>query len=155
MIQYHRDLQFFRNKFDVLDESAATLEPCTDTILQSLTSICTSRSQIWRTKTSIICFEIVEMHDPRALRWIGFSQYIFDPVSRLAHTNRNQKRRCDLRQEHNAYISHWDDQVNQIQNQKYPYALLAEIYVGIGGSLVVELFSVLIHLPLCRMSKNH
>ena len=86
-------------------EPVVTWEPYTDTVLQSLPLICTTRAHIRRARTPIICVENVEMLVPdRVLRRFGMNQHIFDPVSRLIRVDRSKYRLHDWSVETNAYI---------------------------------------------------
>ena len=57
-----RDLQFYRQKLDILDYSVIIWEPYPDDILEILPQVCREGSQILRAMTPLICFQIVEMH---------------------------------------------------------------------------------------------
>ena len=59
-----RDLLFYRNELEVLNRFGVTWEACTDDILEILPHVCKDAFHIWRVRTLIIYFEIMEMHAP-------------------------------------------------------------------------------------------
>ena len=90
----------------------------------------------------ITYFEIVEMHvSDRVLHQFEFTQHIHDVVDQLARIDSSNKHQCEWRQELNVYISQWDDQANQLQIQRHPIALVAELYeldLGITHRWIIQ-----------------
>lgn len=76
----HRQMSFYRNELDVLELTQVIWEPYL-LIIHRLPLVCIGGEQIWRTRSPIMCWDIVHMHLPdRVLRQFGMQQHIPDPV---------------------------------------------------------------------------
>ncbi|XP_020098518.1 serine/threonine-protein phosphatase 7 long form homolog [Ananas comosus] len=88
------DIEFYRDQLDQQLESQITWRPYTDTLLETFLAFCLAGSEIWRSKTTLVCFYIIELHHPdRVLRQFGLLQYI--PEAVLAISRINLRSRAD------------------------------------------------------------
>ncbi|XP_043805078.1 serine/threonine-protein phosphatase 7 long form homolog [Manihot esculenta] len=69
-----------RYKFDRMGDPEMVWEPYSDELLASLPLYCTQGRDIWRAVVPLICFHVVEWHQPdRVLRQFGMQQSIPHP----------------------------------------------------------------------------
>ena len=88
---------------------------------QALPPVCTEAAHIWRARSPLICFEIVEMHlFDRVLRQFRFAQHIPNPVEQVVWIEGTSKCRCDWSQKMSTYISRWDDRAIEVQSHDFP-----------------------------------
>jgi len=113
--------------------------------LQALPSVCTEGSQIWRARTLLAIFEIIEMHLPDlVLCQFGLREHIPDAFEQVTQINRASKAACDWRQEFSTYIRRWDNQSNEVQSHRYPPQYPQTTWASIWGTLIARLFCVLL-----------
>ncbi|XP_020112481.1 serine/threonine-protein phosphatase 7 long form homolog [Ananas comosus] len=58
------DIEFYRDQLDQQLESQITWRPYDDTVLETLPPFCLAGSQVWRSRTTLVCFHIIELHHP-------------------------------------------------------------------------------------------
>ena len=97
-------------------------QPYSNATLALLPPICMESSHLWRLRTSLICWEIVEPHHPdRVKRQFGMYQGIPQATSydhRLHHLGQRGNWSKDWRQEHRQYIEYWGMRVEMIYTSK-------------------------------------
>ncbi|RLN19338.1 hypothetical protein C2845_PM02G06120 [Panicum miliaceum] len=75
------DHEFYRHGLDTISHCQITWDPYTPNLIAGLPATCTFGSAVWRSRTPLICFQIVEMHVPdRVLQQFGMVQHIPDLV---------------------------------------------------------------------------
>ncbi|KAL5154293.1 Serine/threonine-protein phosphatase 7 long form [Glycine soja] len=76
------DLIVFRHKLDIMKRHEFLWEPYTTTVMSMLPPICLVGSVAWCAVVPLICFHVVEWHQPdRVLRQFGMQQPIPEPPS--------------------------------------------------------------------------
>ena len=71
--------------FDIILSTQFIWEPYSDVVVDGMPDYCLQGRQIWRSVVPLICFHIVEWHQPdRVLRQFGFSQPIPQPPRQTA-----------------------------------------------------------------------
>ncbi|KAL5137559.1 Serine/threonine-protein phosphatase 7 long form [Glycine soja] len=76
------DLRLFRRKLDLMKRHEFVWEPYTPTVMAALPPICVVGSVAWFAVVPLICFHVVEWHQPdRVLRQFGLQQ----PIPRNLH----------------------------------------------------------------------
>ncbi|KAH1253371.1 Serine/threonine-protein phosphatase 7 long form [Glycine max] len=71
------DLRVFRRKLDLMKRHEFVWEPYTPTVMAALPPICVVGSVVWFAVVPLICFHVVEWHQPdRVLRQYGLQQPI-------------------------------------------------------------------------------
>ncbi|XP_014627600.1 serine/threonine-protein phosphatase 7 long form homolog [Glycine max] len=71
------DLRVFRRKLDLMKRHEFVWEPYTPTVMAALPQICVVGSVVWFAVVPLICFHVVEWHQPdRVLRQYGLQQPI-------------------------------------------------------------------------------
>ncbi|KAL5161100.1 Serine/threonine-protein phosphatase 7 long form [Glycine soja] len=71
------DLIVFRRKLDIMKRHEFLCEPCTTNVMSALPPICLVGSVAWCAVMPLICFHVVEWHQPdRVLRQFGMQQPI-------------------------------------------------------------------------------
>ena len=87
-------------------------------LLDQLPYICLADQEIWRTMSSLICFEIVEWHRPeRVLRQFGLHQEIPPACSydqQLHRVDARGRHQRDWVMYHAPYIALWDTRAARI-----------------------------------------
>ncbi|XP_020081223.1 serine/threonine-protein phosphatase 7 long form homolog [Ananas comosus] len=112
------DIEFYRDKLDQYRESQVTWMPYTEDVLIGLPAFCLEGSTIWRSRTSLICFHIVELHLPdRVLRQFGLLQHIPEAVEAIQRITSQGKSGEDLVAFHPLYIQRWADCLEHIAEQ--------------------------------------
>ncbi|KAH1229491.1 Serine/threonine-protein phosphatase 7 long form [Glycine max] len=76
------DLIVFRRKLDIMKRHEFLWEPYTATVMSMLSPICLVGSVAWCAVVPLICFHVVEWHQPdRVLRQFGMQQPIPESTS--------------------------------------------------------------------------
>ncbi|OAY76021.1 Serine/threonine-protein phosphatase [Ananas comosus] len=92
--------------------------PYTEDVLIGLPAFCLEGSAIWRSRTSLICYHIVELHLPdRVLRQFGLLQHIPDPVEAIQRITSQGRSGEDWAAFHAPYIQRWADRLEHIAEQ--------------------------------------
>lgn len=95
-----------------------TWQPYTPDVLDALPEICRASPHIWRTKSPLICFDIVEHHHPdRVLRQFGLHQPVpphCDTMTALHKIDRRGKPSEDWRRKHEHHIAEWARRVELV-----------------------------------------
>ncbi|OAY81076.1 Serine/threonine-protein phosphatase [Ananas comosus] len=128
-------------------------------VLVGLPAFCLEGSAIWRSRTSLICFHIVELHLPdRILRQFGLLQHIPEAVEAIQRITSQGRSGEDWTAFHAPYIQRWADRLEHIAEQS-PFVdpdPIRATSVGIGGSHgggFLVLYSGL-HLLFCRVGMS-
>ncbi|KAH1264630.1 Serine/threonine-protein phosphatase 7 long form [Glycine max] len=71
------DVRVFRRKLDIMKRHEFVWEPYTATVISLLPPICVVRSVAWCAVVPLVCFQVIEWHQPdRVLRQFGMQQPI-------------------------------------------------------------------------------
>ncbi|OAY83152.1 Serine/threonine-protein phosphatase [Ananas comosus] len=105
-----------------LDVTCRTLEiiwrPYTDAVLEVLPAFCVQDSEVWRSRATLICFHIVELHVPdRVLRQFGLLQHIpihVETIRRFTSQGRPDEHWGHF---HAAHIERWGQRLQVIIDQ--------------------------------------
>uniref|UniRef100_A0A0D9VZC7 Aminotransferase-like plant mobile domain-containing protein n=1 Tax=Leersia perrieri TaxID=77586 RepID=A0A0D9VZC7_9ORYZ len=96
-----------------------TWDPYTPSLIAELPVLCTFGSAVWRSRTPLICFQIVEMHVPdRVLLQFGMMQHIPDPVEAVERVTMQGKAEEDWSTYHDKYIKQWDNRLSTVVEQQ-------------------------------------
>ncbi|XP_020107313.1 serine/threonine-protein phosphatase 7 long form homolog [Ananas comosus] len=98
--------------------------PCLDTIiwrsyddavLETLPPFCLAGSQVWQSRTILVCFHIIELRHPDpVLRQFGLLQHIPEPVLAIPRINSRGRADEDWAAYHASYIERWNDRLVDI-----------------------------------------
>ncbi|XP_020089025.1 uncharacterized protein LOC109710700 [Ananas comosus] len=92
--------------------------PYTKDVLIGLSAFCLEGSAIWRSRTSLICFHIVELHLPdRVLHQFGLLQHIPEVVEVIQRITSQGRSGEDWAAFHAPYIQRWADRLKHIAEQ--------------------------------------
>ncbi|OAY72861.1 Serine/threonine-protein phosphatase [Ananas comosus] len=92
-----------------------TWRPYTNTVLETLPHFCLAGSQVWRSRTTLVCFHIIELHHPdRVLRQFGLLQHIPEAVLAIPRINSRGRADKDWVAYHASYIQRWNDRLVDI-----------------------------------------
>ncbi|OAY81852.1 Serine/threonine-protein phosphatase [Ananas comosus] len=95
--------------------------PYTEDVLIGLAAFCLEGSAIWCSRTSLICFHIVELHLPdKVLRQFGLLQHIPKPVEAIQRITSQGRSGEDWAAFHATYIQRWADRLEHIV-EKSPF----------------------------------
>ncbi|OAY84141.1 Serine/threonine-protein phosphatase [Ananas comosus] len=95
-----------------------TWMPYTKDVLIGLSAFCLEGSAIWRSRTSLICFHIVELHLPdRVLHQFGLLQHIPEVVEVIQRITSQGRSGEDWAAFHAPYIQRWADRLKHIAEQ--------------------------------------
>ncbi|XP_020082646.1 serine/threonine-protein phosphatase 7 long form homolog [Ananas comosus] len=95
--------------------SQITWRPYDDTVLETLPPFCLAVFHIWQSRTTLVCFHIIELHHPdRVLRQFGLLQHIPDAVLAISRINSRGRADEDWAAYHTSYIQHWNDRLIDI-----------------------------------------
>ncbi|KAG9456253.1 hypothetical protein H6P81_000761 [Aristolochia fimbriata] len=116
----HGALRLYRAELEYLKPYQINWQPYSDEIFRKLPALCTTGSTVWRSRTPIICFEIVEMHVPdRVLLQFGLEQHTppqdVDVIERISRKGRPQ---VDWRRYHESFVQRWDRRVQTVVDGK-------------------------------------
>ncbi|CAM0876388.1 unnamed protein product [Alopecurus aequalis] len=112
------DHEFYRHGLDTITDCQITWDPYKPSLISGLPALCTHGSAIWRSKTPLICFQIVEMHVPdRVLLQFGMIQHIPDPVVAVERVTMQGKTDEDWSTYHEKYIKQWDNRLLSVAEQ--------------------------------------
>uniref|UniRef100_A0ACD6A5E1 Uncharacterized protein n=1 Tax=Avena sativa TaxID=4498 RepID=A0ACD6A5E1_AVESA len=113
------DHEFYRHGLDTIGNCQITWEPYKPSLISGLPALCTLGSAVWRSKTPLICFQIVEMHVPdRVLLQFGMIQHIPDPVEAVERVTMQGKTDEDWSTYHEKYIKQWDNRLLSVADQQ-------------------------------------
>ncbi|XP_020111291.1 protein MAIN-LIKE 1-like [Ananas comosus] len=112
------DIEFYRDELDQQRETQITWRPYTDAVLEVLPAFCVQGSEVWRSRTTLICFHIVELHVPdRVLRQFGLLQHIpihVETIRRFTSQGRPDEHWGHF---HAAHIERWGQRLQSIIDQ--------------------------------------
>ncbi|XP_020112145.1 serine/threonine-protein phosphatase 7 long form homolog [Ananas comosus] len=112
------DIEFYRDELDQQRETQITWRPYTDAVLEVLPAFCVQGSEVWRSRTTLICFHIVELHVPdRVLRQFGLLQHIpihVETIRRFTSQGRPDEHWGHF---HAAHIERWEQRLQAIIDQ--------------------------------------
>nr|XP_048334933.1 serine/threonine-protein phosphatase 7 long form homolog isoform X2 [Ziziphus jujuba var. spinosa] len=107
-----RALIFYRDQLDQQTDEQMTWQPYTSERLASLPDICIRDQHVWQTIAPLVCFDIVEWHQPdRVLRQFGLHQAIpvhCDTEVKLHAIDRRGRHHYDWQAYHGRYIQLWE-----------------------------------------------
>lgn len=113
------DHEFYRHGLDTIADCQITWDPYKPSLIGGLPALCTLGSAVWRSKTPLICFQIVEMHVPdRVLLQFGMIQHIPDPVETVERVTMQGKTDEDWSTYHEKYIKQWDNRLLSVADQQ-------------------------------------
>ncbi|XP_062212493.1 uncharacterized protein LOC133913377 [Phragmites australis] len=113
------DHEFYRHGLDTISDCQITWDPYTPNLIAGLPAICTFGYAVWRSRTPLICFQIVEMHVPdRVLLQFGMSQHIPDPVEAVERVTMQGKADQDWSAYHDKYIKLWENRLSSVVKQR-------------------------------------
>ncbi|XP_020081345.1 serine/threonine-protein phosphatase 7 long form homolog [Ananas comosus] len=102
----------------ILAFSQMTWRPYTYAIIDTLPAFCVQGSEVWRSRTTLICFHIVELHVPdRVLQQFGLLQHIPIPVETIRRYTSQGRPDEDWAHFHAAHIERWGDRLQAIIDQ--------------------------------------
>ncbi|XP_020095655.1 serine/threonine-protein phosphatase 7 long form homolog [Ananas comosus] len=109
------DIEFYRDQLDQQLESQITWRPYDDTVLETLPLFCLAGSQVWRSRSFLVCFHIIELHHPdRVLRQFGLLQHIPEAVLVIPRINSRGRADKDWTAYHASYIQRWNNRLVDI-----------------------------------------
>lgn len=112
------DIKFYRKELDTQMESQVIWDPYTVELMARLPTYCIAGSEVWRSRTPLICYEIVEMHVPdRVLRQFGMLQHIPEAVEAVDRLTRQGRSDEDWSVYHDQYIRRWKDRLSTMATQ--------------------------------------
>ncbi|KAL6636866.1 hypothetical protein ACP70R_024438 [Stipagrostis hirtigluma subsp. patula] len=112
------DHEFYRHGLDTISECQITWDPYTSNLIAGLPAICTFGSAVWRSRTPLICFQIVEMHVPdRVLLQLGMLQQIPEPVEAVERVTMQGKADQDWCIYHDKYVKQWENRLSSVVKQ--------------------------------------
>ena len=89
-------------------------------VQETIPEYCLIASDMWRAVVPILCFHIVEYHQPdRVLRQFHMRQSLPTPAVNLIHCHTLQlrgKQQKNWSEEHKEFIALWDNRVNRISS---------------------------------------
>ncbi|XP_004981664.1 serine/threonine-protein phosphatase 7 long form homolog isoform X1 [Setaria italica] len=113
------DHEFYRHGLDTISDCQITWDPYTPNLIAGLPAICTFGSAVWRSRTPLICFQIVEMHVPdRVLLQFGMVQHIPDPVEAVERVTMQGKADQNWPTYHDKYIKQWQNRLFSVVEQQ-------------------------------------
>ncbi|CAN6309217.1 unnamed protein product [Urochloa humidicola] len=113
------DHDFYRHGLDTISYCEITWDPYTPNLIAELPAICTFGSTVWRSRTPLICFQIVEMHVPdRVLLQFGMVQHIPDLVEAVERVTMQGKADQDWTTYHDKYIKQWQNRLFSVVEQQ-------------------------------------
>ncbi|CAN6286726.1 unnamed protein product [Urochloa humidicola] len=113
------DHEFYRHGLDTISYCQITWDPYTPNLVAGLPAICTFGSAVWRSRTPLICFQIVEMHVPdRVLLQFGMVQHIPDLVEAVERVTMQGKADQDWTTYHDKYIKQWQNRLFSVVEQQ-------------------------------------
>ncbi|XP_039828443.1 uncharacterized protein LOC120690004 isoform X3 [Panicum virgatum] len=113
------DHEFYRHGLDTISDSQITWDPYTPNLIAGLPATCTFGSAVWRSRTPLICFQIVEMHVPdRVLLQFGMVQHIPDLVEAIERVTMQGKADQDWPTYHDKYIKQWQNRLFSVVEQQ-------------------------------------
>ncbi|RLN40866.1 hypothetical protein C2845_PM01G27330 [Panicum miliaceum] len=113
------DHEFYRHGLDTISDSQITWDPYTPNLTAGLPATCTFGSAVWRSRTPLICFQIVEMHVPdRVLLQFGMVQHIPDLVEAVERVTMQGKADQDWPTYHDKYINQWQNRLFSVVEQQ-------------------------------------
>ncbi|KAK9269837.1 hypothetical protein L1049_025410 [Liquidambar formosana] len=108
----------YRDQLDQLREIDYIWQPYSEEMIASLPKYCRDGMEIWRTRSPLICFEVVEWHFPeRVLRQFGIRQQVpdmCDTESTLHRIDRRGHSGKNWLHEHKSYIQMWEERRGRI-----------------------------------------
>ena len=85
-------------------------QPNTEAVMERLPEICRSDTHIWRTRSPLICFDVVELHLPdRVMRQFGLEQSVpqaVDTSDALHKKDRRGQSNWEFR--HSIHVQEWN-----------------------------------------------
>ncbi|KAM3260464.1 hypothetical protein ACQJBY_051620 [Aegilops geniculata] len=113
------DQEFYRHGLDTIEDCQITWDPYKPSLIDGLPALCTVGSAVWRSRTPLICFQIVEMHVPdRVLLQFGMMQHIPDQVDAIERVTMQGKTDEDWSTYHDRYIKQWDNRLHSVAGQQ-------------------------------------
>ncbi|CAL4919228.1 unnamed protein product [Urochloa decumbens] len=113
------DHDFYRHGLDTISDCQITWDPYTPNLIAGLPAICTFGSTVWRSRTPLICFQIVEMHVPdRVLLQFGMVQHIPDLVEAVERVTMQGKADQNWPTYHDKYIKQWENRLLSVVEQQ-------------------------------------
>ncbi|XP_072979385.1 protein MAIN-LIKE 1 [Typha angustifolia] len=113
------DIEFYRNELDIQMECQVTWDPYSFDLLAKLPASCKIGSEVWRSRTPLISYEIVEMHVPdRVLRQFGMIQHVPEPVEIVDRLTRQGRSEEDWSMYHEQYIRRWADRLSYVVSEQ-------------------------------------
>ncbi|XP_043810688.1 serine/threonine-protein phosphatase 7 long form homolog [Manihot esculenta] len=106
-----------RYQLDRLLPEQVIWEPYTDALIESLPEYCRQGRQIWRAVVPLVCFHIIEWHQPdRVMRQFGMQQHIpAEPQQSAAlHDVDLRKSDTDWAEVHSHWIARWNTRERRI-----------------------------------------
>lgn len=107
----------YRHALDIQRSNEFKWQPYSAELLESLPPYCRAGMDVWRASVPLICFAIVEMHQPeRVMRQFGFKQEI-PPNSRAIHPSHGKTLRNgqkDWAVVHATFIAEWDNRMQHV-----------------------------------------
>ncbi|OAY72219.1 Serine/threonine-protein phosphatase [Ananas comosus] len=95
-----------------------TWRPYTDAVIDVLPAFCVQDSAVWRSRTTLICFHIVELHVPdRVLRQFGLLQHIPIHVETIRRFTSQGRPDEDWAHFHFAHIERWGQRLQATIDQ--------------------------------------
>ncbi|MQL99554.1 hypothetical protein Taro_032278 [Colocasia esculenta] len=111
----NRTWEFYRNEFDVIEESQIIWEPYALEDLSRVGAICRENSQLWRAHVPMFCMGVMEVHMPeRVWRQFGAPQVIPPTPERYDRKDGRGHARENWLLYHARYIERWNDRANAI-----------------------------------------
>ncbi|XP_020088257.1 serine/threonine-protein phosphatase 7 long form homolog [Ananas comosus] len=112
------DIEFYRDELDQQRASQITWRPYTDAIIDVLSTFYVQGSEVRRSRTTLICFHIVELHMPdRVLRQFGLLQHIPIHVKTIRRITSQGRPDEDWVHFHTAHIERWRQRLHAIIDQ--------------------------------------
>ncbi|MQL73946.1 hypothetical protein Taro_006294, partial [Colocasia esculenta] len=111
----NRTWEFYRNEFDVIEESQIIWEPYSLEDLSRVGAICRENSQLWRARIPMFCMGVMEVHMPeRVWRQFGAPQVIPPEPERYDRKDGRGHARENWLLYHARYIERWNGRANAI-----------------------------------------
>ncbi|MQL68530.1 hypothetical protein Taro_000836 [Colocasia esculenta] len=111
----NRTWEFYRNEFDVIEESQIIWEPYVLEDLAHVAAICRESSELWRAHVPMFCMAVMEVHMPeRVWRQFGAPQIIPPAPERYDRKDGRGRSRENWLLYHTKNIERWNDRENSI-----------------------------------------